>query len=49
MLYRLEPLQAALPEAALVSAAAAAVPVLAALRWQPGSTAAYILSAAVKV
>lgn len=47
--YRSEQLQAALPEAAPVSAAAAAAPAWAALRWQPGSAAAYILSAAVKV
>lgn len=38
-----------IPEAARVSAAAAAVPAWAALHWQPGSAAAYILSAAVKV
>ncbi len=43
------PAARALPEAALVSAAAAAAHALAASRWQPGSAAACILSAAVKV
>lgn len=38
-----------IPEAAQVSAAAAAAHAWAASRWQPGSAAAYISSAAVKV